>query len=942
MNMTKCDPRGVLALLALLAGCGPAGNDNNNMNHNGNGNDPCQGVRVDRVAHQVYSPAAVRVVFRVLDCDGYPVRPLTGQDLTVINDETGQPFGAGGEGGGVSEPAVPSNFKLYSVLALDMSDSIFNAGALDDVVDGAKTFVQQLVVESTGDQRHYVAIMVFGRTDAIQVVLDFTDDPVALNAKLEELRGGVSLGTTNLYGAYMQALEVVQAAGTGADLAERSVVILTDGTHEAGDEDAMRAQALAARDSAEASGAVSVFCIGIQGAYDEQKLRELATKDDYFVLAADVSALITIFDDVASRLAEISYSNYVVGVCTPVELGSPTMTINVNVDGAADSAVVAYSTATLTGDVASCDAAQVAAPCRNRECGEGYFQGVDCGICEGVGAYCSDEYQCVNPTFNVVGATAPTATQVTVEFDAPPNQAQAATLANYNVAGLALTGVPVVVGNTVTITTSAQQAVNYTIEVVGVTRAGDSMALTDNTANFSGSTSFNVVAVTATTPTQVVVEFDAPPNQGQATTLANYSVPGLTLNGVPALQGNTVTITTSAQAEVSYTMTVANVTRASDADPLVTDSVVFMNGIEFNVVSAESTGNTHLTVTFSALPHSGQATTLTNYSIPGLTLSGVATLASRTVTFNTSAQSTGQYTVTVSNVTRFSDGQAMTNMTTTFEGSGTFNVVSAVATDNTTVRVTFDAPPFASVDPADYDIPGLTISGVFVNGNDVVLVTSPQSAIVYTVTANVTRALDGLPLTIDSAMFTGVASFNVVSAVSTGAYLFTVTFSAPPGAIQANNVNNYSVPGLTLSAVDSLVGNTVTIRTMWAQSAVVYTVTVSGNVQRASDGESLTTATATFTGRTEFSVVSAATTGHFQCTITFSHAPNAAQAAVLANYTINQGLVLSGVPVLNGNTVTITTSAQAVVLYSIQAFNVTRASDGEPLTAHLASFTGTP
>lgn len=378
---------------------------------------------------------------------------------------------------------------------------------------------------------------------------------------------------------------------------------------------------------------------------------------------------------------------------------------------------------------------------------------------------------------------------------------------------------------------------------------------------------------------------------------------------------------------------------------LTNNTTPFTGVISFNVVSAESTGSTHVTVTFSHPPDPAQAGILSNYSIPGLMLSGgFADLIGDTVTMTTSAQSSAQYTVTVSNVTRAADGQAMTTTATTFPGAGTFNIVSAEAISNTMVRVTFDAPPdpfgLSMID--SLDIPGLTINEVTAIENDVLLTTSTQTAIVYTVTANINifRASDGLQLTTNSATFTGIEAFNIVSAVATGAYQFAVTFDAPPTAGHATDIANYSVAGLTLSGAGTLVGNVVTLQTKAAQSTETYTALVSGKVLRASDAATLTTKSAAFTGRTTFGVASVASTGTVHCAVTFSHPPDGTQAVDLNNYTVSHGLVLSA-PVLNGSVVTFVTSAQSAVVYQIQVNGITRASDTEPLTAQIKAFTGT-
>jgi hypothetical protein len=542
--------------------------------------------------------------------------------------------------------------------------------------------------------------------------------------------------------------------------------------------------------------------------------------------------------------------------------------------------------------------------------------------------------------FDVASASSLTSHSIRITFDAAPNAAEATTLGNYAVPGLTLSGTPTLAGNVVTVATSPQSGTAYTVTVSNVTRATDAEPLTIASANFTGRLPFDVASATSTTSHSITVSFDAAPNAGQATTLANYTVPGLTLTGTPTLAGNIVTITTLAQSATPYTVTVSGVTRAGDAEPLTTASATFNGRTPFDVTNASSTTAHVITVTFDAPPNAVQATTLANYSVLGLTLSGTPSLSGSTVTIATSPQAATSYTVTVSGVTRATDAEALTVNSASFTGRSAFNVASAAAVASDTITVTFDAPPNASqaTTITNYSVPGLTLSGApSLSGNTVTILTSPQAASTYTVTVStVTRALDGEPLTVTAANFTGRTPFNVTSAASITSGKITVTFDAPPTSAEATVVANYDVPGLTLGTA-TLAGNVVTITTS-PQSAITYTVTVSG-VTRASDGENLTTTSASFTGRTRFNVASAASITSHSITVTFDAPPNAGQATTLGNYAV-PGLTLSGAPVLAGSTVTITTSPQSNASYVVTVSNVTRASDAEALTLKTASFTG--
>ena len=86
---------------------------------------------------------------------------------------------------------------------------------------------------------------------------------------------------------------------------------------------------------------------------------------------------------------------------------------------------------------------------------------------------------------------------------------------------------------------------------------------------------FDVVSATSTSAGRVRITFSHAPNPTEAATLANYSIPGLALTRAPLLSGNDVTLTTSLQAAMQYTVTVSNVTRLSDAEPLTVTNLDF-------------------------------------------------------------------------------------------------------------------------------------------------------------------------------------------------------------------------------------------------------------------------------------------------------------------------------------------------------------------------------
>jgi hypothetical protein len=184
--------------------------------------EPGPELCIDRVRTEIYPPAGVSVAFRVIGCDGEPIRLLSEDDVTVYNDEKGTPFGFGKEGGALPVLGVAADFRLFTVLALDMSDSIHNSDAVDDVIDGAKRFIETAAERPELAAKHKIAIVAFGRPAALELVQDFSGDHALLYEKLEVLRNSPGRGSTDLYGAYTFALDLVDTAGSEFEYVERS------------------------------------------------------------------------------------------------------------------------------------------------------------------------------------------------------------------------------------------------------------------------------------------------------------------------------------------------------------------------------------------------------------------------------------------------------------------------------------------------------------------------------------------------------------------------------------------------------------------------------------------------------------------------------------------------------------------------------------------------
>ena len=308
--------------------------------------------------------AGLQLRFAVRMADGTDPPALTADHVEVINDEVGRDFGAGGEDGSRSAPRLPADFTLLTVLVLDFSDSIFKGELQDHIRTGVASYLQALLVPSDDDTaelaaikgNHRLALVQLGRTQEVKVALDFTADPTEIEQAVAAMATTGGLGTTNLYAGYGAGIEAATREEVASQSVQRVVIVVTDGAHQAGNAEELRAQALALRERA----ASDLFTIGVGDGNRLELVRELASRPHFFQ-ATDAAGMARALQDIAGEIVGLARRNYVVGICTPVELGSPTLTLRVNKDGLSATQTVAYATGPLDGNTTDCDPDQVAA-----------------------------------------------------------------------------------------------------------------------------------------------------------------------------------------------------------------------------------------------------------------------------------------------------------------------------------------------------------------------------------------------------------------------------------------------------------------------------------------------------------------------------------------------------------------------------------------------------
>ncbi|MCK5571059.1 MAG: Ig-like domain-containing protein, partial [Spirochaetes bacterium] len=244
------------------------------------------------------------------------------------------------------------------------------------------------------------------------------------------------------------------------------------------------------------------------------------------------------------------------------------------------------------------------------------------------------------------------------------------------------------------------------------------------------------------------------------------------------------------------------------------------------------------------------------------------------------------------------------NNTVSFAGQAAY-ISNTVATSNTGVRVYFsDEVEQAGAETAgNYSIPGLTVTGAtrdLVDFSLVDLTTLPQEDINYTLT--VTVVIDQ-----DSRQFGGDVEPYIQNVYSYSNTEVVVYFSEAVEIASAENLTNYSIPGLTIISAtrDAADFSKINLDTGSQGDGTIYTLTIN-NVTDLNWNSILNPGTMGFTGtgvtdNTSPRVLSAVIVDGDTVEVQFSEPVDQASSETAGNYTITDNV---------GNSVSVTAASR--------------------------------
>jgi hypothetical protein len=282
----------------------------------------------------VMKPSQIALYFNVLDAAGHPVPNLTADRFEIYED-----------GGRIStfeskqtilNPEVAAIH--YTLLLVDLSGSITQSGALEQLKPAVQTFADRV------GQLQKVAIYGFDGSPQLYPLLAFSKGGEGVRGVADRLTSFKGRDpSTNLNGAVVEGLKVLQKAlaHEPTPLKFGSLVVFTDGSDRA--QRVLRADLDKALDAAR-EDRTSLYVIGIGKEINTGELRNIGRTHAF--LSQDPTELAKAFDDVAQRVEGYTKSFYLLSYCSPARaqehdlkvvtrqgLGSGSLTYHFNAQG---------------------------------------------------------------------------------------------------------------------------------------------------------------------------------------------------------------------------------------------------------------------------------------------------------------------------------------------------------------------------------------------------------------------------------------------------------------------------------------------------------------------------------------------------------------------------------------------------------------------------------
>jgi hypothetical protein len=276
----------------------------------------CYRLRLDLVDASVQQPSNVAIYFSMDDRDGEPVSGVGAKEFQIYED--GKLISIYESKQTILNPEVAT--VRYTLLLLDMSGSVVDSGQIPLIQDAVGQFIAGL-----GEDEH-VAIYAFDGREEIIPIAKFGTSDSAASRKADRLGSWEAKDpSTNLNGAIIKAVEVLDAAKAASDVPLRfgTLVIFTDGTdraHRASSKEALRAMNASDIDS---------YIIGLGGEVDQEEMHRLSTSG--VLHFTEKEKVVDAFKEMGEKLKARGTRYYLLSYCSPSRAGRHRITIETKV-----------------------------------------------------------------------------------------------------------------------------------------------------------------------------------------------------------------------------------------------------------------------------------------------------------------------------------------------------------------------------------------------------------------------------------------------------------------------------------------------------------------------------------------------------------------------------------------------------------------------------------
>ena len=285
------------------------------------GPEACSGLTLTQLDHAVAPPANVAALVRVTHCDGKPLETrIQPENFTLSEDG----FSLSTYEALREIRPTRRDISEITAIVLDLSGSVHRSGLKEKMVEGTRRLIAQL-----GENRRIAIFGFDGRPDLIPYA-NFSDDPTVWeNALSRILDAELVDDSTNLNGAVVNALEILDTAVNAeirnvTQVTHGTLVLFTDGTDRAG-----RVRGYTARMAVQHSGH-STFTIGVGAEIDGPTLQELGNTGH--MLVDDPEQIADAFEQLGRDVAARALQDYVVSYCSPSRSGVHELTITARME----------------------------------------------------------------------------------------------------------------------------------------------------------------------------------------------------------------------------------------------------------------------------------------------------------------------------------------------------------------------------------------------------------------------------------------------------------------------------------------------------------------------------------------------------------------------------------------------------------------------------------